>query len=62
MHVCVLKILGLVMPMHTPTFHQDFLQLIFQQGGLCPSRRLLKTPYSYTIKKTYHTGIPQVMA
>ena len=22
--------------MHTPTFHQDFLQLNFQQVGLCP--------------------------
>ena len=28
-HVCVLKILGLAMPMHMSTFHQDFQQLNF---------------------------------
>ena len=36
LHVCVLKILGLVMPMHMSTFHQDFPQLIFYQGGRGP--------------------------
>ena len=30
LHVCVLKILGLAMPMHMSIFHQDFPQLIFQ--------------------------------
>ena len=30
MHVCVLKILGLAIPMHLSTFHQDFL--IFNRG------------------------------
>ena len=28
-HVCALKILGLAMPMHMSTFHQDFPQLNF---------------------------------
>ena len=28
-HVCVLKILGLAMPMHMSTFYQDFPQLNF---------------------------------
>ena len=29
LHVCVLKLLGLAMPMHMLTFHQDFPQLFF---------------------------------
>ena len=33
LHVCMLKILGLAMPIHMSTFHQDFPQLTFQQGG-----------------------------
>ena len=33
LQVCVLKILSLAMPMRMSTFHQDFPQLIFQQGG-----------------------------
>ena len=28
-HVCVLKILGLAMPLHMSTFHQDFPQFNF---------------------------------
>ena len=44
LHVCVLKILGLAMPMHMSTFHQDFLQLIFHQGGPWPPWPPFKTP------------------
>ena len=36
LYVFVLKILGLSMPMHMPTLHQDFPQLIFQQGAMAP--------------------------
>ena len=31
LHVSVLKILGLAMPIHMSTFHQDFPQLIFDK-------------------------------
>ena len=34
LHVCVLKILGLAMPMHMSIFHQDFPQLIFHHAPL----------------------------
>ena len=34
LHVCVLKILGLPMPMHMSTFHHDFPQLIFTRGAV----------------------------
>ena len=46
LHVCVLKILGLAMPMHMSTFRQDFPQLIFHQGGPCPP---LKSPMLWGI-------------
>jgi len=32
-HACVLKILGLAMPMHMSTFRQDFPQLNFKVGA-----------------------------
>ena len=48
LHVCVPKILGLAMPVHMSTFHQDFPQLIFYQGGpwppLAPPGPPLKSP------------------
>ena len=55
LHVCVPKILGLAMPVHMSTFHQDFPQLIFTRGGrgpplkspmLCPTH-LKNTTVSY---------------
>ena len=42
-HFCVLKILGLAMPMHVSTFYQDFSQLNFHQGPV-PPRTPLKSP------------------
>ena len=36
LHVCMLKILGLAMPIRMSTFHQDFPQLIFNRGAVVP--------------------------
>ena len=53
LHVCVLKILGLAMPMHMSTFHQDFPQLIFHQGGLWPPLKI-----AYECDHDVHSTIP----
>ena len=53
LHVCVLKILGLAMPMHISTFHQDFPQLNFHQGSRGPP---LKLPMNVIILSYQHYG------
>ena len=45
-NVCILS---LAMPKYASTFHQDFIQIIFQQGGLCPPGPPLKTTYKLSI-------------
>ena len=53
MHFSVLKTLGLAIPIHASTFPQDFPQLIFSIGGLCPPGLPLKSPMLLIIIKLY---------
>ena len=61
LHVCVLKILGLAMPMHMSTFHQDFPQLIFHQGGRGPPLKspMIRTPSSSYCLQYYNKQFTQ---
>ena len=57
-HVRALKI-GLVIPIYTSTFPQDFSQFIFQQKGPMPPQFPLKTAYKQlhtvaSLQKTAH--------